>query len=150
MLVETIRSEQVWQSPDGHKRIWQVVVRADERNTAYSLKTFSSKIAVIGFKGDVESYVNKRGERFVRQTLRHKQSAEVNRDSNIRAQWAIGQAIALASATMDKQKISMPVIENYAKELFASVSRVKGEPVDSAMMQEAESYISSYAQPQRA
>jgi hypothetical protein len=72
------------------------------------------------------------------------------RDASIRAQWAIGQAIALASATMDRQKITMPVIERYAKDLFATVSRVKGEQLSFPAMEQAEELIHHYAQPQTA
>lgn len=148
MLVKTIKSEQLWRSPDGQKTIWEVVVQANDKNT-YGLKTYSPKISMLGFEGDVESYVNARGDRFVRQSFKQKQPYDTSRDSSIRAQWAIGQAIALASATMDKQKISMPVIEKYAKDLFATVSRVKGEEPSPTMMKEAEGYIHGYTQQQR-
>lgn len=144
MLVTTIDSEQIWQSPDGQKTIWQVLLQTKDNHT-YSLKTYSSKIAQIGFEGDIESYVNKRGDRFVRQMVKDKQpAATTSRDSSIRAQWAIGQAIALASATMDKSKITMPVIEKYAKELFTTVSRVKGEKTNPDMIRQGESYIKNY------
>ena len=149
MLVKTINTERVWQSPDGKKTIWQVILEANNR-TAYSLKTFSPKIAQLGYEGEVESYVNKRGDRFVRQTIKNKQSSDTSRDNSIRAQWAIGQAIALASATMDKQKITMPVIERYAKDLFATVSRVKGEEVSAGALKQAENYIRGFTQTQNA
>lgn len=148
MLVKTIETDQIWKSPDGQKTIWQVIMRANDGNT-YSLKTYSPKISMLGFEGDVESYVNSRGDRFVRQAIKEKQPVDSGRDSSIRAQWAIGQAIALASATMDKQKITMPVIEKYAKELFTTVSRVKGEEFSPDMARQAESYIHSFTQTQR-
>ncbi len=141
MLVKTTESNQVWQSPDGQKTIWEVTLEGEDSNS-YSLKTYSPRIAETGYEGDVESYVNNRGDRFVRQTIKERQSAEVNRDVSIRAQWAIGQAIALASATMDKQKITMPVIEKYAKDLFATVSRVKGEEPSPEEMEQASHFIS--------
>lgn len=148
MLVKTINSDQVWRSPDGQKTIWQVILQANDGNT-YSLKTYSPKISILGYEGDVESYVNTRGDRFVRQALKEKQPVD-SRDSSIRAQWAIGQAIALTSATMDKQKINMQVIEKYAKDLFATVSRVKGEEFTPDMARQAEDKIHSYTQPQGA
>ncbi|HJQ08321.1 MAG TPA: hypothetical protein VJ836_02440 [Candidatus Saccharimonadales bacterium] len=146
MHVKTTDSKQVWQSPDGQKTIWEVKLKAGDQE--YGLKTYSSAVATLGFEGDIESYVNQRGDRFVRQVV--KKEALDGRDSSIRAQWAIGQAIALASATMDKKAITMPVIEKYAKELFTAVSRVKGEKLTSDMLARAESYIHSYTQPQGA
>ncbi|MBL8159134.1 hypothetical protein JNJ66_01625 [Candidatus Saccharibacteria bacterium] len=148
MTVKTINSEQVWQSPDGQKTIWKVTLEAGGQQ--YELKTYSRAISEIGYEGSVESYTNERGDRFVRQIPKKPaESTAVNRDSSIRAQWAIGQAIALASATMDKKAITMPVIETYAKQLFTTVSRVMGESVTPAMMQNAETVIRGYTQPQR-
>lgn len=149
MLVKTIDTDQVWKSPDGQKTIWQVILQANDGNT-YSLKTYSPKISMLGFEGDVESYVNNRGDRFVRQAIKEKQPVDASRDSSIRAQWAIGQAIALASATMDKQKINMQVIEKYAKDLFATVSRVKGEEFTPDMARQAEDKIHSFTKQQTA
>jgi hypothetical protein len=143
MFVKTVDSKQVWQSPDGQKTIWDVLLEAEGKE--YPLKTFSAAIAEKGFQGDVESYVNQRGDRFVRQVVHSPSEA---RDYSIRAQWAIGQAIALASATMDKKAITMPVIEGYAKELFATVSRVKGEEVTPDMLTRAGNYIQNYTQQQ--
>jgi hypothetical protein len=146
MHVQTIDSEQVWQSPDGEKKIWEVAVRTDEDKT-YRLKTYSRYIAKPGFEGEVSSY-EARGQRFVRQ-LPSKQPAKApygRDDSAIRAQWAIGQAINLASVKMDKDAITLPVIEDYAKELFETVSRVKGEAVTPALRAEAESHIRGMAQ----
>ena len=48
---------------------------------------------------------------------------------------------------MDKKAISMQVIEDYAKQLFATVSRVKGEPFTPAMSRQADQYIHNAAQP---
>lgn len=151
MLVKTTDTRQVWQSPDGEKTIWEVTLKGDD-NKEYGLKTFSPAIGTLGFRGDVETYVNQRGDRFVRQTVKKQPAvAGDSRDMSIRAQWAIGQAIALASATMDKKAISMSVIETYAKDLFASVSRVKGENVSPSLMAQAENYIQGYTkQPQGA
>ncbi|HET9174081.1 MAG TPA: hypothetical protein VFN56_02250 [Candidatus Saccharimonadales bacterium] len=128
MQAKTTHSEQVWQSPDGAKSIWQVSLKGDGGNE-YQSKTYSEAIAHLGFEGDVESYLNNRGERFVRQK-HSKNTTPYSRDNDaIRAQWAIGQAINLAAVKMDKDQITLPVIEEYAKELFATVSRVKGEKV---------------------
>lgn len=141
MQVKTTNSEQVWQSPDGQKTIWEVTLKADGGNE-YRLKTYSEAVAQLGFEGEVESYLNNRGERFVRQKLAKKAGAYGRDDDAIRAQWAIGQAINLASVKMDKEQITLPVIEEYAKELFATVSRVKGDKVTPELKQRADQAIS--------
>lgn len=66
MQVKTIHGEQVWQSSDGQRTIWEVSLKGDDGKD-YRLKTYSNKIAQLGFEGEVRSYVNPRGERFVRQ-----------------------------------------------------------------------------------
>lgn len=149
MQVKTINTEQIWQSPDGDRKIWEVTLRSDDGNE-YRLKTYSPKVSQIGFQGEVESYLNPRGDRFVRQKAPAAAGASkggYQRDDNaIKAQWAIGQAINLASVKMDKDKITMPVIEKYAKELFATVSRVKGEEPSDKDKAEAEEYIQNFSQ----
>lgn len=144
MHAKTINSEQVWQSSDGQRTIWDVTLQAQD-GKEYKLKTYSAKIAKLGYEGDVRSYLNPRGERFVRQVPAAIKPAYQQRDDNaIRAQWAIGQAINLASVKMDKEAITLPVIERYAKELFATVSRVKGETVTPELEAEAEGAIKRF------
>lgn len=145
MKVKTINVEQVWQSPDGQKTIWEVALKAEGGNE-YRLKTYSEKIAQMGFEGEVESYLNKHGDRFVRQAMRSPRPGYQRDEDSIRAQWAIGQAINLASVKMDKAQITLPVIEEYAKQLFATVSRVKGEPVTPQMERDAEQAVQSFTQ----
>jgi|GEM_PF-2617905 len=149
MQVKTTDTEQLWQSPDGQKIIWGVTLQTQTGET-YHLKTYSKQIGSLGFNGEVESYTTPRGDRFVRQVQKTPvpaKSASYQRDDNaIRAQWAIGQAINLAAVKMDKEAITLPVIEGYAKELFATVSRVKGEPVTPDMEREAEHYIRGFTQ----
>lgn len=145
MQVRTTHTEQVWQSPDGKRKIWEVNLQ-DEQGKDYRLKTYSPEIGSMGFKGEVKSFLNKFGERFVRQvTTAADRSGGYNRDdSAIRAQWAIGQAINLASVKMDKDEITLPIIERYAKELFATVSRVKGENLTPEQQVQAEAYIKDF------
>lgn len=145
MNVKTTHVEQLWQSPDGRRTIWEVTLQGND-GKEYRLKTFSPKIGSLGFKGDVRSYVNARGDRFVRQELIAPKPSFQRDDNAIRAQWAIGQAINLASVKMDKEAITLPVIETYAKELFATVSRVKGEQITPQLQAEAESYIKGFVQ----
>ncbi len=146
MHAKTINSEQVWQSSDGQRTIWEVTLQAQD-GKEYKLKTYSAKIGKLGFEGDVRSYLNPRGERFVRQVPAATKPAFSRDDAAIRAQWAIGQAINLASVKMDKEAITLPVIERYAKELFATVSRVKGDDVTPELEAEAEGYIKGFTQP---
>ncbi|HET8708750.1 MAG TPA: hypothetical protein VFL85_00560 [Candidatus Saccharimonadales bacterium] len=145
MNVKTTHVEELWQSPDGQRTIWEVTLRTDDGNE-YRLKTYSPKISKLGFKGEVRSYVNARGDRFVRQVLAPSKPTFQRDDNAIRAQWAIGQAINLAAVKMDKEAITLPVIEKYAKELFATVSRVKGESLTPEQQAEAESYIKGFVQ----
>ncbi|HET6924271.1 MAG TPA: hypothetical protein VFH39_00380 [Candidatus Saccharimonadales bacterium] len=147
MQAKTTNSEQVWQSPDGKRTIWEVQLQGDDGNE-YRLKTYSSEIAKLGFKGKVKSYLNKFGERFVRQDVETTETGGgYSRDDNaIRAQWAIGQAINLASVKMDKQEITLPVIEEYAKQLFTTVSRVKGEELSEQEAAAGEAHIKNFTQ----
>jgi hypothetical protein len=152
MQVTTKESEQIWQSPDGQKRIWSVVLETPEGND-YKLKTYSGQVAQPNFKGDVYTYLNPRGERFVRQEKKQPATAGspgksgFSRDDEaIKAQWAIGQAINLASVKMDKEAITLPVIERYAKELFKTVSRVKGETLTAEQEANAAQHIERFTQ----
>ena len=145
MNAKTIHSEQVWTSGDGKRTIWEVTLKADD-GREYRLKTYSARVAQMGHEGEVRSYVNPRGERFVRQVPIAAKPSFRRDDDAIRAQWAIGQAINLASVKMEKEAITLPVIEKYAKELFATVSRVKGEPMTPEMENKAEAYIKGFTQ----
>lgn len=148
MHVKTTHSEQIWKSPDGSRTIWEVTLKTDSGDD-YKMKTYSAKIAQMGFSGEVKSYLNDRGDRFARQLPATTPTGTgYRRDDNaIRAQWAIGQAISLASVKMDKEAITMPVIEKYAKELFATVSRVKGDTMTPQLERQAEQHIKSFTQP---
>jgi hypothetical protein len=150
MQVATIDSEQSWQSPDGQKKIWSVKLETPEGKD-YLLKTYSQAVAHPNFKGEVYSYLNKRGERFVRQAAKTPAQVTASKgysrdDDAIRAQWAIGQAINLASVKMEKQDITLPVIERYARELFATVSRVKGETLTADREAAAAQAIQNFTQ----
>lgn len=142
MKVKTIKSEQVWQSPDKQRTIWQVSLLADDKE--YTLKTYSEQIGTVGYEGDVVSYKNDRGDRFVKSAS--DDSKPYSRDDlAIRAQWAIGQAINLASVKMDKEAITLPVIVTYAKELFAAVNDVKGIPMTDEKKEAGDNLINGFA-----
>lgn len=146
MQAKTTDSQQLWQSPDGKRTIWEVQLQAED-GSDYRLKTYSPKVAQLGFKGRVKSYVNRFGERFVRQDTEAEPAKSRGRDDNaIKAQWAIGQAINLASVKMDKDAITLPIIEEYAKQLYATVSRVKGEELSAREAAAADAHIKSFTQ----
>lgn len=104
MKAKTLSAQQEWQSPDGQKTIWAVMLESEGKQ--YALKTFSEKIAVVGFEGDVESYQNQRGERFVKQVIAagggygrggnnaDRAKADAAKQAEIRAEWSIGKAIS--------------------------------------------------------
>lgn len=116
MKVKTTASEQVWQSPDKQRTIWEVDLKADDGND-YRLKTFSAEIAKIGFEGDVETYANPRGERMVRQPKQDTsyKGGGGGKGANqgvIQAQWAIGRA-----ATVIQQRGIILPDDEYYKEM---------------------------------
>lgn len=128
--VTTKRAEQVWQSPDGQRTIYSVVLEYNGQQT--TAKTYSRAIGSEGFSGEVETY-EKQGkngtETFVKQVQKEGGyqggggSRQPRDDSHIRAQWAIGQASIIC------EDHSMEAIEIVAKQFFAMVDRVKvGEP----------------------
>lgn len=152
MRAKTKSSEQAWKSPDGSRIIWNVVLEADGKE--YPLKTFSEKISQVGFEGDIESYTTQRGEQFVKQVPKPQggygggkggNNYQPRDDAAIRAQWAIGQSIALLSATMDKKAITLAVIVDYAKQLFDAVATVKGQPDSAAVRQAGSQHIDRMA-----
>lgn len=97
MKAQTLTSKEEWKSPDGQRTIWEVAIKADDGKD-YKLKTFSEKIAQVGFEGEVESYLNSRGDRFIKQVAQEggykggRGGSKGNNQPVIQAQWAIGQA----------------------------------------------------------
>jgi len=136
--VTTKSVKQVWQSPDGQRSINEVLM--DCQGKLFKANTFSNDIATVGWSGDVESY-EKDGrngsQTFVKQAPKEggwsggqasmagqtsgSRSSYVPKDeAAIKAMWAIGQSV---NALSDKSDLQL--IEDYAKELFAMVDRVK-------------------------
>lgn len=127
--------KQVWASPDGSKKIWQVTV-FDENDKAFGLQTFSEAIAQAGFTGDVETY--QKGEnRFVKQIQTEgsgykggggnnaaRLKADADKQAEIKAEWAIAKAIAsLQIFPLDDDALKQ--VEELAVKLNAMVDRVK-------------------------
>lgn len=130
MKAKTVSSKETWKAPDGQRTIWDVVLEADGKD--YRLKTYSAKIAEVGFEGEVESYTNDRGDKFVKQVPKEQPahyggSYQPRDDAAIRAQWALGQAmqLELASFQGESKTFSWEQLERSAKQLYALVDRVK-------------------------
>jgi hypothetical protein len=104
MNVTTVKSQKVWESKDSDRIIWEVTLKGDD-GKQYRVKTYSAKISKEGYKGEVKSYVNPKGDRFVRQVPQTTdfgggKSTYVPRDeASIKAQWAIGQAVTAIQKT---------------------------------------------------
>lgn len=135
MKVKTISTKEVWKAPDGKKTIWEVTLKADD-GQEYGLKTFSEKVAAEGFEGEVESYVNNRGDRFVKQVAKQnpyggKGNYSPKDQESIRAQWAIGQAVTMNIAPgMTFNGDFFKNVQEHAKRLYSMVEEVRGSKPD--------------------
>lgn len=138
MKCTTIASEQVWQSADGQRTIWDVTLKAAEDSKEYKLKTYSKTIGTVGWEGEARSYINPRGERFARIVGDDKTDSNNTHgsggrdDAAIKAQWAIGQAVALFNTTNENTVLhegdeATRMIQETATVLFNMVTKVKGE-----------------------
>lgn len=102
MKATTTSSNKIWESSDGQRKIWEVTIKADDGND-YRLKTYSEKIGTEGFEGELETYLNPKGDRFVRQPKQegggYKGGGGNNKNQPIiQTQWAIGQARQFVNA----------------------------------------------------
>lgn len=132
MKAKTTASEQVWQSSDGQRTIWEVTLRTDD-GKEYRLKTYSKDIASKEFEGEVETYAAKNGDRFVRQPKPENgytggKGSKQNNQPIIQAQWAIGRA-----ATIIQQRGELlpdeeywQTVEQYAVKLIEVANRIVG------------------------
>lgn len=145
MIAKTISSEKIWSSPDGSRSIWSA--KLDTGGVQYSLKTYSGKIAQVGFEGDVETY-QKGDQRFVKQVPKENNftnpgasiTPPTKTDPNtIRAQFAIKAAIACIGAgavvPIDNKKDSLGVVLETAKRLFTMVDEVKAVALSASAQQ---------------
>jgi hypothetical protein len=129
MRARTIASQQEWQSPDGQKTIWAVTLEADGKT--FMLKTYSPKIAQVGWEGQVESYENNRGQKFVKQPQQQggwgggRGAGQPKDEAAIKAMWAIGQAVQSATLRPDDTGYESEV-EDLARIYYSMVDRVKG------------------------
>ena len=136
--IKTQSAESVWKSPDGKIEMFDISLETNGKNA--TAKTYSKKVATVGFEGEVETY--KKPDRHGAQQTFLKLPVNENYQSNnrgygkkpsyqpkdekaIKAMWAIGQAVAIATAKNNAQ--AYDTIEEQAKDLFLMVDRVKGE-----------------------
>lgn len=124
-MPKTVSAELIWEKDD--RKLWSVSF--DDSTTA---KTWSKAISQVGWSGELESYTkqNNRGEdeTFVKQPPKEGFSGGFKgapRDNDIiRAQWAIGQAVAV-ELVKNPEKMDMANVEAYANEFFDMAERVK-------------------------
>lgn len=123
-------AEDNFQIPGSDLTIYTIKLEIDGSRDMY--KTMSSKIAAEGWGGDIELYTNAKGKEYVRQAPKDDYQAPApsgttstwtDKQPEIKAEWAIGQAINMGKAK------SWEELEQVAKKLFAMVDRVKvGNP----------------------
>jgi hypothetical protein len=168
LQVTTKEAKQVWASPDGQRKIHEVILEWEGKSV--KAKSYSDAIATVGFTGEVETY-EKDGrngiESFVKQAPKEgggygstnsssgspgqtssKSSYQPKDEKGIKAMWAIGQAVQLYIAefgSAEKQPETIPVVQAYAEDLFALVDRVKASEgateVEEAPKDEADQII---------
>lgn len=130
LQVKTVEASQVWKSPDGTRKIYELHLDYDGK--AVKAQTFSDKIATVGWEGEVETY--ERGNNtFVKQPAREggysggggasKSNYQPKDEAAIKAMWSIGQAVQLVIATKPKDIVGE--VEAKAQELYLMVDRVK-------------------------
>jgi hypothetical protein len=133
MRGRTISSKEKWQSPDGKRTIWEVVLEVDGHEQ--TLSTFSSRISQVGFEGELTTYKNDRGDTFVKQPQQQGGygggggggTYQPRDDAAIRGQWAIGRAIETIDWKDPKLDLShvLTLVERRAKAFYDLVDRVK-------------------------
>lgn len=145
--VTTKVSRQVWKSPDGQRKIYELQLEYEGQPVV--AKTYSDQIATVGWQGKVDTY-EKPGrsglETFVKQppkeggwdgSQRQSSTSTASSKSNyspkdeaaIKAMWAIDKAKDIVLAVGIEAKRPMDEveanIEEWGQRLFAMVERVK-------------------------
>ena len=127
--LKTLDAESVYQKQGGGEKFLITAVAGD---TKFKVHTWSPTIANVGFEGEVEKYRDKGGDDCVRLPKKEEwktggsnsgpKTSYSRDDEAIKAQWAIGQAVAWCSA----HDLESAAIEPQAKEFFKMIDRVKG------------------------
>lgn len=134
--VTTTKSEQIWESPDGQRKIYALTL--EFKGQQFKAKTYSNMIASEGWAGDVETYEKptKQGsDTFVKQPQKEQSSWQQAKpqtakyqpkdEKAIQAMWSIGQAVLLNQDSKALGDEKLGLVESAAQELFAMVDRVK-------------------------
>lgn len=125
--IKTLKSESVYKADHGGEKF---LIVAESGGVKFKVHTWSPTIAQVGFEGEVEKYTDKGGDECVSlpkkddwKSNKPKSGSSYSRDDDaIKAQWAIGQAVAWISAN----KLEAAAIEPQAKEFYKMIERVKG------------------------
>jgi hypothetical protein len=143
LQVKTIGAKQVWESPDGQRRIHELQLEWNGKTV--KANTFSDAIAEAGWSGEVETYEkpgkgNNPAQTFVKQPPKENggypqatstgSKYQPKDEKAIQAMWAIGQATVLHGQMQTGTKTELDFIETNAQELFLMVDRVKATPAD--------------------
>jgi hypothetical protein len=98
---ETKSVTEVWKAPDGNRVLYEVVLEVNGK--LVKVKTWSEKVATVGFKGDLESY-QKEGrdgtDTFVKQKPKEGGfggQRQPKDEAAIKAMFAIKAAIAIVN-----------------------------------------------------
>lgn len=139
--IKTLDAESVFKADHGGEKFLITAVADDPvaGKTKFKVHTWSPTIAKEGFEGEVEKYRDKGGDDCVRLPKKEEwktggsnsgpKTSYSRDDEAIKAQWAIGQAVAWCSA----HDLESAAIEPQAKEFFKMIDRVKGgEPTPEA------------------
>lgn len=139
--VKTISGNQIWASPDGQRKIYELVVDMDGKQL--KAKTYSDAISQAGWSGEVETYekANRNGgmDTFVKQPPKEGGSGNYGAsggrsyggsqkdEAAIKAMWAIGQAanIVNGAGIPFAEKDFYPSVKEVAARLFEMVDKVK-------------------------
>lgn len=134
LKITTKRSSEIWKSPDGQRKIHEVIMKVDGQDELFKANTFSDSIAVEGFTGEVETYEREGkggSQTFVKQVQKESgfkgKTAYTPKDEEaIKAMFAIKTAVSWFSGDADKDPGNILPL---AQELFAMVDTVKNSDV---------------------
>lgn len=118
--VSTKSAKQIWQSPDGQKTIFEVVL--DYNGQEMSAKTYSGAIARDGWSGDIESY-DKQGrngsETFVKQAPKEDGGQYPSRNQG-------GGYKSTGGGSSKKDFDNFTMYLSYAKDLVVTLQETSG------------------------
>lgn len=117
-----------WQSPDGKITIYTVI-----NDEAKTMKTMSSKIATVGFKGTVEQYTNQKGNTYIRQPARE---GFIPNDTSLGNSGKTPAALADPLDTAWKASVDLK-LQNIEQKLDRLIALQKARsPIEKAVLEE--------------